>query len=66
MQQAHLGNMAENPIRVTMIPWSAFGHLIPFFKLSIALAKAGVHVSFISTPTWVYGYPSISFLGNMY
>ncbi|KAH1085715.1 hypothetical protein GYH30_017615 [Glycine max] len=59
MQQAHLGNMAENPIRVTMIPWSAFGHLIPFFKLSIALAKAGVHVSFISTPKNIQRLPKI-------
>ncbi|KEH18816.1 glycosyltransferase family 1 protein [Medicago truncatula] len=42
--------MAEDTIHVVMLPWSAFGHLIPFFKLSIALAKAGVHVSYISTP----------------
>ncbi|TKY63959.1 putative UDP-rhamnose:rhamnosyltransferase 1 [Spatholobus suberectus] len=42
--------MAENRIHVVMVPWSAFGHLIPFFHFSIALAKAGVRVSFISTP----------------
>lgn len=35
---------------IVMLPWSAFGHLIPFFQLSVALGKAGVKVSFISTP----------------
>ena len=44
------GKMAEKTIHVVMLPWCAFGHLIPFFQLSIALAKAGVHVFFISTP----------------
>lgn len=51
--------MAENEIHVVMLPWSAFGHLIPFFKLSIALAKAGVHVSFISTPKNIQRLPKI-------
>ncbi|KAH6755419.1 hypothetical protein C2S53_013460 [Perilla frutescens var. hirtella] len=37
---------------VVMLPWLAFGHMIPFLELSIALAKSGtVHVSFLSTPT---------------
>lgn len=40
----------ERDIHVVMIPWLAFGHMIPFLELSIALAKAGIHVSFISTP----------------
>ncbi|KAK7389913.1 hypothetical protein VNO78_25210 [Psophocarpus tetragonolobus] len=43
-------NMDEKTTHVVMVPWSAFGHLMPFFQLSIALAKAGVRVSFISTP----------------
>ncbi|TYH95710.1 hypothetical protein ES332_A12G125400v1 [Gossypium tomentosum] len=33
-----------------MVPWSAFGYLIPFFQLALQLAKAGIKVSFISTP----------------
>lgn len=38
-------------VHVVMLPWSAFGHLIPFFNLSLALAQTGdIHVSFISTP----------------
>lgn len=42
---------------VVVLPWFVFGHLIPFFNLSIALAEVGGdHVLFISTPrnikTW--------------
>ncbi|XP_043719694.1 UDP-glycosyltransferase 91C1-like [Telopea speciosissima] len=41
----------EENMHVVMLPWSAFGHLIPFLHLSIALAKAGIRVSFVSTPS---------------
>ncbi|KAK7349493.1 hypothetical protein VNO77_06905 [Canavalia gladiata] len=51
--------MAESRIHVMMLPWSAFGHLIPFFKLSIALAKAGVRVSCISTPRNIQRLPKL-------
>ncbi|CAI8607573.1 unnamed protein product [Vicia faba] len=37
--------MAEEIIHVVMLPWSAFGHFMPFFKLSIALAKAGAEAT---------------------
>ncbi|KAK1560960.1 hypothetical protein Q3G72_032843 [Acer saccharum] len=39
----------DHHFHVAMFPWSAFGHMMPFFQLSIALAKSGVKVSFIST-----------------
>ena len=42
--------MAKEVMHVVMFPWSAFGHMMPFFQLSIALAKSGVEVSFVSTP----------------
>lgn len=38
----------EKEVRVVMVPWLEFGHMIPFLDLSIALAKFGIHVS-IST-----------------
>ncbi|PKI50321.1 hypothetical protein CRG98_029292 [Punica granatum] len=41
--------MARN-LHVVMLPWSAFGHIIPFFHLSVSLARNGVHVTFVSTP----------------
>ncbi|KAH0766333.1 hypothetical protein KY285_002204 [Solanum tuberosum] len=41
----------DDNVHVVMLPWAAFGHLIPFFNLAIALARiGGIHVSFISTP----------------
>ncbi|XP_065860186.1 putative UDP-rhamnose:rhamnosyltransferase 1 [Euphorbia lathyris] len=46
-------------LHIMMLPWCAFGHLIPFFRLSIALAKSGVHVSFISTPKNIQRLPKI-------
>ncbi|MED6149065.1 hypothetical protein PIB30_058974 [Stylosanthes scabra] len=50
--------MAENTTQhVLMLPWSAFGHLLPFFQLSIAIAKSGIHVSFISTPKNIQRLP---------
>ncbi|KAI9110096.1 hypothetical protein K1719_019137 [Acacia pycnantha] len=46
-------------ILVVMLPWSAFGHMMPFFQLSIALAKSGVRVSFVSTPINMERLPKI-------
>ncbi|XP_022757422.1 putative UDP-rhamnose:rhamnosyltransferase 1 [Durio zibethinus] len=46
-------------LHVVMLPWSAFGHLIPFFQLSVDLAKAGVKVSFISTPGNIRRLPKV-------
>ncbi|TYG89739.1 hypothetical protein ES288_A12G124500v1 [Gossypium darwinii] len=43
-------NMATTHLHIVMVPWSAFGYLIPFFQLALQLAKAGIKVSFISTP----------------
>ncbi|KAL0428824.1 UNVERIFIED_CONTAM: putative UDP-rhamnose:rhamnosyltransferase 1 [Sesamum radiatum] len=43
-------NNEDDDVRVVMLPWLAFGHMIPFLDLSIALAKSGIHVYFLSTP----------------
>ncbi|XP_058224220.1 UDP-glycosyltransferase 91C1-like [Rhododendron vialii] len=42
--------MERETIHVVLLPLPAFGHMMPFHQLAIALAEAGVHVSYISTP----------------
>ena len=51
--------MPKDLLHVVMIPWSAFGHMWPFFQLSIALAKAGVKISFVQTPKNIKRLPKI-------
>ncbi|XP_058223504.1 putative UDP-rhamnose:rhamnosyltransferase 1 [Rhododendron vialii] len=51
--------MEREEIHVVMVPWLAFGHMIPFFQLSIALAKAGIRVSFVSTPKNIQRLPKL-------
>nr|XP_011468987.1 PREDICTED: putative UDP-rhamnose:rhamnosyltransferase 1 [Fragaria vesca subsp. vesca] len=46
-------------LHVVILPWSAFGHIIPLVELSKALAKANIHVSFISTPKNIQRLPKI-------
>jgi len=50
---------ASSKLHVAMLPWSAFGHMIPFYQLSIALAKRGVRVSYISTSRNIDRLPEI-------
>ncbi|KAJ4950923.1 hypothetical protein NE237_027755 [Protea cynaroides] len=50
--------MAKEDMHVLMLPWSAFGHMILFFHLSVALAKAGIRVSFVSTTSNIQRLPS--------
>ncbi|XP_031479881.1 putative UDP-rhamnose:rhamnosyltransferase 1 [Nymphaea colorata] len=37
-------------LHIVLLPWSAFGHLLPFFELSKCLALKGLKVSYVSTP----------------
>lgn len=47
----------DESLHVVMVPWSAFGHLMPFLQLSTALARSGVKVSFVSTPRIIQRLP---------
>ncbi|XP_060190244.1 putative UDP-rhamnose:rhamnosyltransferase 1 [Lycium barbarum] len=49
----------DGVVHVAMLPWLAFGHMQPCFQFSIALAKEGVNVSFISTPKNIKRLPKI-------
>ncbi|KAF3794006.1 UDP-glycosyltransferase [Nymphaea thermarum] len=44
---------------VVVLPWLAFGHLLPFLELSKSLAARGIKVSFISTPKNLQRLPVI-------
>lgn len=46
-------------VHVVVLPWLAFGHMIPYLELSIALAKFGIHISFLSTPRNIQRLPKI-------
>ncbi|KAF6152345.1 hypothetical protein GIB67_005999 [Kingdonia uniflora] len=46
-------------LHVVMLPWFAFGHMIPFFLLSVALAKAGIRVSFVCTRKNIQRLPRV-------
>ncbi|KAF5194319.1 Udp-glycosyltransferase 91a1 [Thalictrum thalictroides] len=50
---------SSKSLHVVMLPWFAFGHMIPFYQLSIALAKQGIRVSYISTPKNITRLPTI-------
>ncbi|KAI3444506.1 hypothetical protein Pfo_001171 [Paulownia fortunei] len=50
---------SDDQMQVVMLPWLAFGHMIPFLELSIALARSGIHVSFLSTPRNIQRLPKI-------
>lgn len=55
--------MADNnddaQLHIAMLPWLAFGHLIPFLQLAKLLASKGHKISFISTPRNIDRLPQI-------
>ncbi|KAI8020789.1 UDP-glycosyltransferase 91C1 [Camellia lanceoleosa] len=42
---------------VILVPFVAFGHMMPFYELSLVLAKADIGVSYISTPRNIQRLP---------
>ncbi|CAI9276182.1 unnamed protein product [Lactuca saligna] len=54
--------MAENgdrKLHIAMLPWLAFGHIIPFLELAKLMATKGHKISFISTPRNIHRLPQI-------
>uniref|UniRef100_R7WDN2 Putative hydroquinone glucosyltransferase n=1 Tax=Aegilops tauschii TaxID=37682 RepID=R7WDN2_AEGTA len=41
---------SSSPLRIVIVPWLAFGHLLPYLELSERLAERGHRVSYVSTP----------------
>uniref|UniRef100_A0A0D9VMA8 Glycosyltransferase n=1 Tax=Leersia perrieri TaxID=77586 RepID=A0A0D9VMA8_9ORYZ len=50
---------------VVMIPWLAFGHMIPFLELSKRLAARGHAVTFLSTPRNLARLPPLTTPANL-
>lgn len=48
----------ERERKVVMVPYLAFGHMMPFYQLSLALVKHGFHVYYISTPNNISRLPA--------
>ncbi|KAI3736468.1 hypothetical protein L6452_16010 [Arctium lappa] len=53
--------MADNGdhLHIAMLPWLAFGHLIPFLQLAKLIATKGHKITFISTPQNINRLPQI-------
>lgn len=49
----------ESKLHVAMLPWVAFGHIIPFLELSKFIAQRGHRVTFISTPRNIDRLPKV-------
>uniref|UniRef100_A0ACD6A9D8 Uncharacterized protein n=1 Tax=Avena sativa TaxID=4498 RepID=A0ACD6A9D8_AVESA len=44
------GSSSSSPLRIVIVPWLAFGHLLPYLELAERLASRGHRVSYVSTP----------------
>ncbi|XP_043720841.1 putative UDP-rhamnose:rhamnosyltransferase 1 [Telopea speciosissima] len=49
---------SKENLHVVILPYLAFGHMIPFLHLSTSLANSGIRVSFISSPKNIQRLPS--------
>ncbi|CAM0870353.1 unnamed protein product [Alopecurus aequalis] len=47
------------PLRIVIVPWLAFGHLLPYLELTERLASRGHHVSYVSTPRNIARLPPL-------
>ncbi|XP_020598053.1 putative UDP-rhamnose:rhamnosyltransferase 1 [Phalaenopsis equestris] len=52
--------MEDGSLHILMLPWLAFGHLLPFLELSKSFALKGHRITFLTTPRNVARLPKIS------
>ncbi|KAI8029374.1 UDP-glycosyltransferase 91A1 [Camellia lanceoleosa] len=50
---------SDDKLHIVMLPWLAFGHMIPFLELSKLIARKGHTVSFVSTPRNIDRLPKL-------
>ncbi|XP_031114750.1 UDP-glycosyltransferase 91A1-like [Ipomoea triloba] len=46
-------------LHIVMLPWLAFGHIIPYLELAKLLAERGNKISFVSTPRNIQRLPKL-------
>ncbi|KAH0463328.1 hypothetical protein IEQ34_007910 [Dendrobium chrysotoxum] len=51
--------MEGGSLHILMLPWFAFGHLLPFLELAKSLVRKGHRISFLTTPRNVARLPAI-------
>ncbi|KAG0449188.1 hypothetical protein HPP92_027432 [Vanilla planifolia] len=51
--------MESQSVHLLLLPWLAFGHLLPYLELSQSLARKGYRISFITTPRNIKRLPQI-------
>nr|BBC62119.1 glucosyltransferase 26 [Nemophila menziesii] len=49
----------NNKLHIVMLPWLAFGHMIPYLELSKLIVQKGHKVSFVSTPRNIDRLPKL-------
>ncbi|XP_058091585.1 UDP-glycosyltransferase 91C1-like [Magnolia sinica] len=49
----------EGKLHIVMVPWLAFGHMIPYLELAKCLARMGHRISFLSTPRNIDRLPTV-------
>ncbi|XP_058079747.1 UDP-glycosyltransferase 91C1-like [Magnolia sinica] len=50
----------KGKLHIVMVPWLAFGHMIPYLELAKSLAQMGHRVSFLSTPRNIDRLPTVA------
>ncbi|MFS8016488.1 putative soyasaponin III rhamnosyltransferase [Helianthus anomalus] len=58
-KQAAMAENGDVKLNIAMLPWLAFGHLIPYLELAKLMASKGHMISFISTPRNMDRLPKI-------
>ncbi|XP_058091587.1 UDP-glycosyltransferase 91C1-like [Magnolia sinica] len=49
----------QKKLRIAMVPWIGFGHMIPYLELAKCLAQLGHHVSFLAPTRNIERLPSV-------
>ncbi|KAL0920369.1 hypothetical protein M5K25_009499 [Dendrobium thyrsiflorum] len=52
-------HLKRGSLHILMLPWFAFGHLLPFLELAKSIARKGHRISFLTTPKNAARLPAI-------